>query len=246
MFSSSQTSHSVQAPIGEHVQITVRSQPELNERPWVVSGYTDNGRVLVTSLQEPSSSLSSCPIRTISVSQENVSSCPIRTISVSQENVHPCAVVPFGVAGNPDVEAQTCYQQIVGRECDSLRLDEWIKLPGLGANAVMLKHKTELTDRLRLVMYPRLQGYDLFFKSTWAGEKIQLLDCDVLKMCPAGQVWPWCAYCQKFLSPVDVHRASKMHSKCIENLEQQPDSATVMSQCIYRIAPNVINNLHGI
>ena len=71
-------------------------------------------------------------------------------------------------------------------------------------------------DVRELVMFPELSGYQLLFYSTWANETIVLEDFDILKSYPEEQVWPWCAYCQKFLHPVGAHRKSKAHRKCIK------------------------------
>ena len=63
-----------------------------------------------------------------------------------------------------------------------------------------------------LWMYPRLDGYQLYFKSTWdMGNVILMQQADMLKKCPAGQVWPWCAGCKRFLLPAESHRLSRRH-----------------------------------
>ena len=90
-------------------------------------------------------------------------------------------------------------------------------------------------DVRELVMFPELSGYQLLFYSTWANETIVLEDFDILKSYPEEQVWPWCAYCQKFLHPVGAHRKSKAHRKCIKfcGLNGVEDKRRRVMQCFF-------------
>ena len=85
-----------------------------------------------------------------------------------------------------------------------------------------------------LVMYPRFRGYELWFYSAWAKETILMLDVDLLKLCPACQVWPWCAWCQKFLFPPDAHRSSPNHAKCKHWVEFF-DHDWIKAECLRRM-----------
>ena len=93
-------------------------------------------------------------------------------------------------------------------------LNTWIPLPLLGGNMIMLVENPD--PEHELVMYPQLHGYQLHFYSAWGRCVIVLADCDILMACPACQVWPWCAFCHRILFPVESHRASKKHDKCVQ------------------------------
>ena len=98
---------------------------------------------------------------------------------------------------------------------DDDRLGKWWPLPRLGGNSIMLR---TATDPARdLLMFPRLRGYEFWFRSSWNGDHILLQDADILKVCPAGQVWPWCSWCRRFLLPVADHRVSRSHAKYYKN-----------------------------
>ena len=196
--------------IGEYVQITCQSQPELNSLLWEVKGLAENGRIIVESVEETH-----------------------RRISVRQEAIRNLALVPAGMTVHPDIEAMMLEQHIFGGG-NGLRLNARIDLPGLGGNYVYVR-ETIRPQAQSLVMYPRLDGYDMFFFSTWSNETIELLDCDVLKLCPQGQVWPWCAHCRRFLLPVEAHRESSAHSQCRRNLEFYGRARTRV-ECLARIA----------
>ena len=62
-----------------------------------------------------------------------------------------------------------------------------------------------------LIMYSQLSQHQMIFHNAWNGDVVLMMECDVLKACPAKQVWPWCAWCRKFLLPVEDHRNSKKH-----------------------------------
>ena len=66
--------------IGEYVQITCQSQPELNSLLWEVKGLAENGRIIVESVEETH-----------------------RRISVRQEAIRNLALVPAGMTVHPDI-----------------------------------------------------------------------------------------------------------------------------------------------
>ena len=41
---------------------------------------------------------------------------------------------------------------------------------------------------------------------------------DVLKVCPARHVWPWCSYCNRFCLPAEDHRLSRKHMGMLARL----------------------------
>ena len=93
-------------------------------------------------------------------------------------------------------------------------LNTWIPLPLLGGNMIRLVESPY--PEYELVMYPQLYGYQLHFFSEWGRCRcvIVLADCDILTACLACKVWPWCAFCHKFLTLVEIHRGSKKHDQC--------------------------------
>ena len=94
-------------------------------------------------------------------------------------------------------------------------LDTWIPIPGLGGNSILLR-RSVYPRRRPLVMYPRLEqlGLEMWFRSDWYGQSAEIIEFDVLKPCPAGQIWPFCSWCRKFHLPYDgpgSHRCSLAH-----------------------------------
>ena len=65
---------------------------------------------------------------------------------------------------------------------------------------IMLARSTDPGDEL--VMYPQLRGYQPHCQSSEFRVAMQLLDFDILKRCPADQVWPWCACCRKIFTQI--------------------------------------------
>ena len=102
----------------------------------------------------------------------------------------------------------------------------------------MLREATN-RDTITNVMYTELTGHELWFYSAWADEVIQLIDCDILKLCPACQVWPWCSFCHKFLMPAEAHRASAKHIKCRHRVRCMPAEAVRM-QVLARMSGSMI------
>ena len=188
--------------VGDYVEITTTSRPELNNQLWMVHDeQPHHGRVT---------------LRPIGPEQQD------QLISVKHSAVHPVALVLAHVPLPADADVAT-LQRFLGadgahngsseRRFSFARVNQWICLPGLGGNSVMLKEAGN-PNQLTNVMYPGLQGYELWFYSAWAQEVIQLVDCDILKLCPACHVWPWCAWCHRFLFPPEAHRGSRRHFWC--------------------------------
>ena len=77
-------------------------------------------------------------------------------------------------------------------------LNQWIPLPFLGGNSVLLR-KAE-GECSPLVMFPRLTEMNLefWFYSRRMGQMTDLREVDGIKPCPAGQLWPYCQWCSKF------------------------------------------------
>lgn len=100
----------------------------------------------------------------------------------------------------------------------------------------MLQRK-QCRDRRPCLMFPNLDmlGLEMLFMSTWNyNQKMVIIEIDILKPCPAGHIWPYCAWCGKFHLPFDgkgSHRRSIKHEaaqeymdKCsYEHLREQAD-----------------------
>lgn len=94
-------------------------------------------------------------------------------------------------------------------------VDRWMPVPGLGGNSIMLRrHVWGQHDPEKLVLFPILNflGLGIWFHSTCYGSAIELKDADIFKPCKQDQIWPYCAYCKKFLLPPDAHQCSNKHT----------------------------------
>ena len=190
------------------------SRDDINARQWTVASTSPTGGT---------------HYRIIVASADNVEP---RTISVLRSAVSPLALVPMPnqialPLLTPIAEANQTASAVEhylaggagganggGSDWRS-RLNIWFPLPGLGENSLLLRESTD--PNYRLVMFPSLaqRSLELWFYSAWAGELILLQDFDYIKLCPACQNWPWCAWCERFLFPVSGHRGSKGHDKAL-------------------------------
>jgi hypothetical protein len=195
--------------VGDFVTITVLSRPELNSRVF---------KVVREDLCQPER-----------VIVESADTGEAVTISIRRANAWSLALTPVTVETAPvdlpnDVAMLSRFV-IGGGDPSQRRLNQWVRLPGLGGNSIMLRPAVSTVGtENNLLWFPQLIGHELWFHSSWSQETIQLQDADVLKLCPAQQIWPWCSYCQKFLLPCEAHRASSAHIKgvCyIQNISHQ-------------------------
>ena len=186
---------------GIYVTINVRSRPELNALVWKVVEHGQGDRIIVQN---------TTPDACVPEGHK---------ISVRCNAVSPLAVVPYvpGISADPNttsVEPDVRQlEDFIGASSHNgrPRTGVWLPLPLLCGNAIMLVDTPPMHGQA-LVMYPRLAQYTVLFKSAWNGDIILMMECDVLKTCPACQVWPWCAWCGKFLLPVMAHRCSNRHT----------------------------------
>ena len=96
-------------------------------------------------------------------------------------------------------------------------LDAWIELPVLGGcskNCILLRKAVDARAEIDVPIIMEEPGLEVWFHSRRSGETIRMVALDILKVCPAKQLWPWCAYCRKFLFPAAEHRCSLSHHKC--------------------------------
>ena len=177
--------------VGDYVEVTT-NRPEYNEQLWLVHDeQTVEGRVTLRRIANPN--------------DDNDEQCHQKLIAVRKDAVHPVALVPAHVSLPLDADFATMQRFLCAdgarnggengeRRFSFPRVNQWIRLPGLGGNAVMLREASN-PDDLTSALYPGLQGYELWFYSAWEEQIIQVIECDILKLCPARQVWPWCAWC---------------------------------------------------
>ena len=169
----------------------------------------------------------------------------VKHIAMFAENVTHLAVVPANRALAPSVgpsnqaeEGEMLARFVFGNTGGGSGgnggrsvppLNTWINLPLLGDNSIMLTRNDD--PHYDLVYLPQFRGYQLHFYSDWAGEYITLQNCDILKVCPKCQIWPWCAYCKKFLFPVARHRGSIKHNQCLDWCRERRASREAWEAC---------------
>ena len=156
--------------------------------------------------------------------------CTGHQISVRVAAMQSLAVVPFGVPPpEPAVETSMLERFRLQRLQEPNKLDNWLPLPGMGGNFIQMRPRGPGVESSGLLMYSALSNYQVLFRSTWNnGDIILMQHGDVLKVCPAQHVWPWCSYCARFLLPAESHRLSKKHQRMLEKL-RAGDPATVLS-----------------
>ena len=197
---------------GDLVAVTTTSKPEFNTKVWRVIETRADGRVVVHNDDDN---------KRIAVKEEQVTHLAVVPASTSAphaaaHNMQMQQLAPLAVPISLEAETEVFTRFVFGNNSGGSRqplLNTWLPLPLLGGNMICLTQNTD--PDYELVLFPQLSGYQLHFFSRWAQEQIRLQDCDILKPCPACQVWPWCAYCHKFLFPVEAHRASRQHCKCL-------------------------------
>ena len=183
--------------VGDLVAVNASSRPELNSRIWKVTDFKE-GRVVLASADGLCDDVGA-----------------VKHIAVKEDKITHLALMPSPrtLTEETDLFARFVFGSGGGGSSREPRLNTWRSLPLLGGNMICLTKNSD--EHYELVMYPQLRGYQLHFYSAWAEVTITFVDCDVLKACLACQVWPWCAYCHKFLFPCGSHRASRAHVKCI-------------------------------
>ena len=138
-------------------------------------------------------------------------------------------------------EGQCCRIAVSRSNCQdfmlfsSRRLDVWIPLPGKPGNSILLKKTTGLPGvepllpgsallRANIVLsWPFLTelGIGVRFRSVEFGCERDLEFFDVLKMCPAGHLWPFCLWCGKFYFPCEGgHSESFEHQRALLYLQE--------------------------
>jgi hypothetical protein len=142
-------------------------------------------------------------------------------ISVPRASVTSLALVPIAAPRADPQHELAMFERFALPDDEGCRLlGTWMNLPGLGGNAIMIQRAT--TAGRDLVMYPRFKGYEVWFRSAWGRQKFLMLECDVLKECPAYQVWPWCSFCSRFI--MEGHRGGKGHQRCRYYLRYDSDA----------------------
>ena len=178
---------------GDYVRLTT-SRPEVNTRYWRVVEDAGDDRMIV----EDSNGW---------------------RISVRYSAAQSLALVPHGAPVPPPREELNMLQRFVLRQ--GVPLNTWMRLPLLGDNYIRVLPNQPANPAYNLLMYPGLRDYQVEFSSRWNNNQtFTMQHADVLKQCPAGQVWPWCSYCDRFLLPPEAHRCSRNHQKMLHWLRE--------------------------
>ena len=152
-----------------------------------------------------------------------------KLIRVSVDKVSPATLdfssVQFDVPSHWKVESwitwASCQPDI------DAYLNKWIPLPGDGQNSIMVRRQGASQCHVRpMIMYPRLEelGLEMLFNSTWYGQTAVVIEIDILKPCPAGHIWVFCAWCGRFHLPFDgpgSHRNSRAHEKARQHMDHE-------------------------
>ena len=209
-------------PNGMFVNLATKTRPDLNVGLWRVEMIDPNkpDRLIVARLDDevPDSVV---PLLQVSVTKDSV--VPLAMVPASRQPVPPTgaanqfeySIIHYLGGGNtrPNDTGSSGSNRSDGIDDDLL--DKWFDLEGLGRNPIYLRRTDD--PNYHLYMFPLLQdhGLELFFHSSWGQVIILLKDFDYLKTCPQEQVWPWCAWCHKFLMPEHAHRETLKHQNAL-------------------------------
>ena len=218
--------------VGDLIAVQTENRPEFNSRVWEVQEIVETASA---------SASASASRRLILVSADGLLDDDgfLKRISVAEDRCTFLAVVPLETPATQTPSQSSTDQWQLGNlsvpmafeaqfelmtrfifgnhgRAGSSRplLNTWIPLPLLGGSMIVLVENPD--PEHELVMYTQLHGCQLHFYSAWGRCVIVLADCDILMACPACQVWPWCAFRHKFLFPVESHRGSIRHDKCLQ------------------------------
>ena len=133
---------------------------------------------------------------------------------VTADNHQPfIQAVPSAPAGYNDYEWEWVLENII---IETMYLDQLMSLPQFGGNSLLVRAGSSPSPPL--VMFPRIDaaGLEIWFHSAWCGGMMQLMEVDVLDLCPQRQIWPRCLWCGKFHLPMQgsgSHRSCNKHTQ---------------------------------
>ena len=97
-------------------------------------------------------------------------------------------------------------------------LNTWVDLPGGHGCMVRFVHAHDGEPPHCFYSFMALNRLVMEF---WGGLYqpmiVRLSRVDIIAWCPLKYCWPWCVPCQKFLLPVEEHRASMKHRAMLQN-----------------------------
>ena len=69
--------------------------------------------------------------------------------------------------------------------------NRWVPFRTSPGNSIMLRERPPGHPQKTLILYPRIEeaGLDLWFRSNWCQDFMQLQEVDALELCPQGQFW---------------------------------------------------------
>ena len=217
-------------PVGMWVQIATRTRCDYNKRFWQVVG-AEGDRLLLRDEDDSvpggiSVERAVCTSLALVLlpAEGDAAAWQPEDMMMPPAYVHPRPTrgpTCIYLAENPNEPDNLCdmFGFLKGHDQNVLAdmLGTWWILPGLGDNSFMVRMSTDHPPPPPLVLFPWMhdQNLEVWFWSEWGQEMIRLEGFDMFKMCPAGQMWPWCMWCQKFLLPVMAHRHSAHHERAI-------------------------------
>ena len=193
---------------------------EYESMTWIIDDAPNDGKVLLRCdskwIRLAVDKVLPTTLQTFTASETNtVSPTTLQTIDTACETLNYQLDVPFHWKLESWIVAK--LPNPIDRDADPIEkyLNQWVPLPGLGGNCILLRKCSE--HRRPLLMFPRLEmlGLELCFYSEWNKGATVVIEADILKPCPAKQIWIFCAWCQKFHLPYDgpgSHRQSKKHA----------------------------------
>ena len=183
----------------------VKRVPEEPEEEPEQTDQPDNQALVLADKYHPPLALMDVEHSTLALSPVS-SICPVTHSFLNRTNAWLCTIFPE--AEYTDLE-YFCNTKI--------------PIPGWGGNFLILRQATEsLPLAAQPLMYPRLRqlGLDMYHTSIWGRTEIRMQFADILRPCPMGQIWPYCASCKRFLCPEDGHRNGKDHQKALRNFPE--------------------------
>ena len=203
--------------VGQQVAVKKDGRPDLNGTRWTV---VENDQIVNNQTED-------------SIGRYVLESCTEIDGATKRIRVKPQAVFPLVVAlvagpvrstprdrvsPSPSVDVGLVPQDTIG---DLVNFNEmswnlWFELPLHPGNYLMIVPRKKNAIKHDLLLYPVLEARDmeLWFRSQWLGDEVQLKDGDGISPCPGGHKWPYCFLCGKFHLPLygtNSHRESKKH-----------------------------------
>ena len=167
---------------GEYVFLRHPTMPEVIGMTWTV--VSDDGNQVTITSDWPLGDHDQTETYTRSLLVDRTIVFP--ATFVTADNHQPfIQAVPSAPAGYNDYEWEWVLESII---IETMCLDQWMSLPQFGGNSLLVRAGSSPSPPL--VMFPRIDaaGLEIWFHSAWCGGMMQLMEVDVLDLCPQGQI----------------------------------------------------------